>query len=359
MEQPPGFIDARFPNNVCCSLYGLKQAPRAWFYRLSTLLTRLGFVCSRSDLSLFVFKRGSCIMYLLVYVDDIILTGNVSSTIHQFISRIHREFPIKDLGKLSYFIGLEVLYTESGLFLSQSRYAEDILTRAGLLYSKPVATPLETSENFTSHCPLYLTITRPNLSYVFNQVSQFFHAPTRDHFQAVKRIIRYVKGTMTYGLKFLLSPSSTLLGYSDANWARCIETCRSTSGYSIFHGENLVSRSAKKQPTVSRSSGESEYRALANTAAGIIWITHLLRELHVLPPDRPTILRDNKSALFLSQNSVSNKRSKHIDIDYHFIRELISSRKLYAKFVPTNLQLADIFTKSLPLPNNTVIDTFS
>ncbi|XP_071741012.1 uncharacterized mitochondrial protein AtMg00810-like [Rutidosis leptorrhynchoides] len=271
--------------------------------------------------------------------------------------------PALYLGKLSYFLGLEVLYTDSGLFLSQARYAQDILTRAGLLDAKPVATPLATVENFSSHgTPFkdptlfrslvgalqYLTITRPDLSYTVNQVSQFLHA--RDHFQAVKRIIRYVKGTLTYGLTFLHSPSSTLLGYSDADWARCIVTRHSTYGYSIFHGGNLVSCSAKKQPTVSRSSCESEYRALANTAAEIIWITHLLRELHVLPPDRPTILCDNKSALFLRQNPIPNKQSKHIDIDYHFIRELISSGKLYTKFVPTNLQLADIFTKSLPRP---------
>ncbi|XP_071728268.1 uncharacterized mitochondrial protein AtMg00810-like [Rutidosis leptorrhynchoides] len=323
MEQPSGFIDARFPNHVCSlkrSLYGLKQAPRAWFHRLSIFLTRLGFVCSRADPSLFVFKRGSCIMYLLVYVDDIILTGNISSTMRQFISRLHREFAIKDLGKLSYFLGLEVLYTDSGL-----------------LDSKPVATPLATAENFTSHgTPFkdptlfrslvgalqYLTITRPDLSYAVNQVSQFLHAPTINHFQAIKRIIRYVKGTLTYGLTFLHSPSSTLLGYSDADWARCIETHRSTYGYSIFHGGNLVSWSAKKQPTISRSSCESEYRALAITVAEIIWITHLLKELHVLLPDRPTILCDNKSALFLSQNPVSNKRLKHIDIDYHFIPKM-------------------------------------
>ncbi|XP_071708408.1 secreted RxLR effector protein 161-like [Rutidosis leptorrhynchoides] len=168
-------------------------------------------------------------------------------------------------------------------------------------------------------------ITRPDISYDVNQ--------------AVKRILHYVKGTLAYVLIFTHTSTPSLLGSSDADWARCIETRRSTYVYSIFLGGNLISWSAKKQPTVSRSSCESEYRALANTAAEIIWITHLLRELHVLPPDRPTILRDNKSALFLTQNPVSHKRSKHIDIDHHFIRELVSSGKLYTKFVPTTLQL--------------------
>ena len=172
----------------------------------------------------------------------------------------------------------------------------------------------------------------------------------QDHFQAVKRILRYVKGTLSYGLSFYHVASPSLLGYSDADWARCIETRRSTYGYSIFLGGNLVSWSAKKQPTISRSSCESEYRALANTASEIIWITHLLRELHVLPSGRPTLLCDNRSALFLSQNPISHKRAKHIDIDYHFVRELVMSGKLHTKFVSTHLQLADIFTKSLPRP---------
>ncbi|GKF51638.1 uncharacterized mitochondrial protein-like protein, partial [Tanacetum coccineum] len=139
----------------------------------------------------------------------------------------------------------------------------------------------------------------------------------------------YVKGTLAYGLMFSKPSRTTILGYSDADWARCIETRRSTYSYSIFLGNNLVSWSAKKQPTISRLSCESEYRAMANTAAEIVWLTHLLRELHALPPDRPTLLCDNRSAFFLSQNPVAHKRAKHIDLDYHFIRELVLSGKLY------------------------------
>lgn len=199
------------------ALYGLKQAPRAWFQRLSNFLTHLGFSCSRADTSLFIFKRESCILYLLVYVDDIILTGNNTDIISKFISRLNNEFSIKDLGQLNYFLGLEVTYTDTGLFLSQAKYAQDILARAGLLESKPVGTPLTTTAQLSSlGLPFsdptlyrslvgalqYLTITRPDLSYSVNQVSQFLHVPTEDHFQAVKRILRYVKGTISYGLSF-------------------------------------------------------------------------------------------------------------------------------------------------------------
>ncbi|XP_022038377.1 uncharacterized mitochondrial protein AtMg00810-like [Helianthus annuus] len=368
MEQPPGFIDSRFPNHVCRlrkALYGLKQAPRAWFQRLSNFLLHQGFMCSQADTSLFVFHKGACLMYLLVYVDDIILTGNDEASISRFTASLHKEFAITDLGNLNYFLGLEVTTTSNGLFLSQGKYATDILSRADMLDSKPVSTPLSTSDVFLSTGPpfsepsyyrslvgalQYLTITRPDISYAVNQASQFLHAPTTAHFQLVKRILRYVKGTLNLGLRFSKPPNMSTVGYSDADWARCIETRRSTYGYSIFFGGNLVSWSAKKQPTVSRSSCESEYRAMANTASEIIWVTHLLRDLNALPPGRPTLLCDNLSAVFLSQNPVAHKRAKHIDIDYHFVRELVSSGKLHTKFVPTKLQVADIFTKPLARP---------
>ncbi|KAF5444723.1 hypothetical protein F2P56_033831, partial [Juglans regia] len=184
----------------------------------------------------------------------------------------------------------------------------------------------------------YLTITRPDLAYSVNSVSQYLHAPTDAHFQAVKRILRYVKGTLHFGLSFTASSSTTITAYSDADWAGCPNTRRSTSGYSIYLGDNLVSWSAKKQPTVSRSSCESEYRALASTAAEVLWLDHLLRDLRVSTTDRPLLLCDNKSAIFLSSNPVSHKRSKHIDLDYHFLRELVVAGRIRTQHIPTTLQ---------------------
>nr|KAJ0214373.1 hypothetical protein LSAT_V11C400171290 [Lactuca sativa] len=357
MQQLLGFVDTRYPDHVCKlnkAIYGLKQAPRAWFHRLSTFLVAHGFSCSRADPSLFIFRKGSCLLYLLVYVDDLILTGSDTSVISSFVTQLHAEFRIKDLGRLSYFLGLEASHLPSGLFLSQAKYAHDIVSRAGLLDAKPMPTPLASSVSMVRDGVLfddpthyrslvgalqYLTITRPDISYVVNQVSQYLAAPTVDHFQAVKRLIRYVKGTITYGLTFSRPSRTTIVGYSDVDWARCLDTRRSTYGYSIFLGGNLVSWSAKKQPTVSRSSCESEYRAMANTAVELMWVTHLLRELHALPPGSPTLLCDNQSALFLTQNPVAHKRAKHIDLDYHFVRELVASGKLVTMFVPTKLQV--------------------
>ncbi|XP_068667673.1 uncharacterized mitochondrial protein AtMg00810-like [Aristolochia californica] len=369
MEQPPGYIDPRFPDHVCKlqkALYGLKQAPRAWFQRFSSFLTHLGFHTSRADPSLFVFHRHSDTLYLLLYVDDIIITSNNLSLLDSFSSKLNSEFATKDLGSLSYFLGLEATPTVDGLFLSQLKYARDILARAQLLDSKPMHTPMVVSQHLSSDGPLfsdptlyrslvgalqYLTITRPDLAHAVNSVSQFLHSPTADHFLAVQRILRYVKGTLHYGLSFRPSASpGSLVAYSDADWAGCPDTRRSTSGYSIYLGDNLVSWSAKKQPTVSRSSCESEYRALALTAAELIWLTHLLRDLQVSIPERPLLLCDNKSALFLSSNPVVHKRAKHVELDIHFLRELVVAGKIRTQYVPSHLQIADIFTKSVSRP---------
>ncbi|RVW62371.1 Retrovirus-related Pol polyprotein from transposon RE1 [Vitis vinifera] len=207
--QPPRYIDPRFPNHVCQlkkTLYGLKQAPRAW----------------QSD-----------IIYLLLYVDDIIIIGNNSSFLDSFSRKLNTKFTTKDLGSLSYFLGLEATSTTDGLFLSQLKYARDILTRAQLLDNKPVHTPMVVSQHLSSDGPLfsdptlyrslvgalqYLTITRPDIAHVVNSISQFLHSLTEDHFLVVKRILRYVKGTLHFGLTF--HPSTVpgvLVAYSYAN----------------------------------------------------------------------------------------------------------------------------------------------
>ena len=189
MEQPPGYVDPRHPLHVCKlnkALYGLKQAPRAWFQRFSSFLLKLGFFCSCADTSLFVFTKKDDLIYLLLYVDNIILTGNNPALINQFISQLHSEFAVKDLGPLSYFLGLEVSYIPDGFFLSQVKYATDILARAQLLDSKPVTTPMIVSQRLSSegtpfaHPTLYrslvgalqyLTITRPDIAHSVNSVS--------------------------------------------------------------------------------------------------------------------------------------------------------------------------------------------
>jgi hypothetical protein len=193
----------------------------------------------------------------------------------------------------------------------------------------------------------YLTFTRPDITHAVNLVCQHFQTPTKKDLRAVKRILRYIKGTLTHGLRFLSQSSLTINAFCDADWAGCPTTRRSTTGYCIFLGSNCISWASKKQPTVSRSSTEAEYRALATTAAEITWLQHLFHELNITLERRPLLLCDNQSAIHLSHNPVLHARTKHIEIDYHYIREKVTAGNLILQYIPTRQQIADVFTKAL------------
>lgn len=176
------------------------------------------------------------------------------------------------------------------------------------------------------------------------------HAPREPHLQLLKRIIRYVKGTIDYGLHIHKSPSSDLVAYSNADWAGCPDTRRSTSGYCVYYGGNLISWSSKRQATISRSSAEAKYRGLANAVAETCWLRQLLNELH-RPPCRATLVYcENISSVYLSSNPVQHQRTKHIEIDLHFVRDKVSLGEVKVLHVPSRFQFVDVFTKGLPVP---------
>jgi hypothetical protein len=227
---------------------------------------------------------------------------------------------------------------------------------------KPVITPMSIAENLSIEggtrlgeidniryksivgALQYLTLTRPDMSFVVNKACQFLHAPTMVHWMAVKRILRYVHGTLKLGL--IISPDkSTLVSvFSYVDWAGCVDDRRSTSGFAVYLGHNLVSRSARKQATVSRSNIEAEYKTLANARTEIIWIQAVLSELGV-PLPRPTCQWcDNLGATYLISNPVFHARTTHVEIDYHFIRERVASKMLDVRFVSTKDQVADALT---------------
>ncbi|XP_051190186.1 uncharacterized mitochondrial protein AtMg00810-like [Lolium perenne] len=228
--------------------------------------------------------------YLLLYVDDIILTASTAGLLRQLTDSLRAEFALKDLGPLHYFLGIEVVRHADGFFLHQRNYAHELLERVGMLNCNPAPTPVDTKAKLSSSdgslasdAPFYrsnvgalqyLTLTRPELQYAVQQVCLHMHAPRDAHWAAVKRILRYVCGTMGYGLSLHASPSTStdLVAYSDADWAGCPDTRRSTSGYCVYLGSSLVSWSSKRQPTVSRSSAEAEYRAVANAVAECTWL---------------------------------------------------------------------------------------
>ncbi|KAJ0531909.1 putative RNA-directed DNA polymerase [Helianthus annuus] len=317
MSQPQGFVDASRPHHVCLlqkALYGLKQAPRA---------------C-----------RDSVMCYVLVYVDDIIITGSSSDFVTHLIERLHSRFALKDLGKLSYFLGVQATFSDDVLHLSQQRYLLDLLQRTGLAQCRPLSTPVASGRQLSRHTGIslpdatmyrstvgalqYLVLTRPEIAYAVSKVSQFLQTPTDRHWEAVKRILRYLK-----------------------DWAGCPDDRRSTTGYCVFLGSNLISWSSKKQHVVARSSTEAEYRALAHTAAELRWVMSILRELHVVLSCSPTVWCDNIGATYLAANPVFHQRTKHLEIDLHFIRDMVLSQILRICYVPTASQIADILTKGL------------
>jgi hypothetical protein len=368
-HQPAGFVDELHPDHVCLlvkSLYGLKQAPRAWFQRLGNYLRSIGFTSTGSDTSLFVYKQGDAMAYLLVYVDDIILTASSTTLLQRVVQALCREFAIKDLGALRFFLGIQVRRDATGFSLSQAQYTEDILERAGMANCKPAPTPVDAKQKLSAAdgepakdatfyrsitgALQYLTLTRPDIAYAVNQACLYMHCPRAAHWTLVKRILRYLRGSISDGLFISASPSTELKAYSDADWAGCPDTRRSTSGYCVFLGESLVSWSSKRQPTVSRSSAEAEYRAVANAAAECCWLRNLLQELHVHVGKATVIYCDNISAVYLSQNPVHHRRTKHVELDIHFVRERVALGQFRVLQIPTRHQLADVMTKGLPTP---------
>ena len=211
---------------------------------------------------------------------------------------------------------------------------------------KPIADP--THYRSLAGALQYLTFTRPDIAYVVQQVCLHMHDPREPHMNALKRILRYLQGTLDLGLHLRRSPVNELVVYSDADWAGCPDTRRSTSGYAVFLGDNLISWSSKRQNTISRSSAEAEYRAVANGVAEATWLRQLLLELHS-PLTRTTLVYcDNVSAVYMSSNPVQHQRTKHIEIDLHFVRDKVAIGEVRVLHVPTTSQFADIFTKGLP-----------
>ena len=363
MVPPPGVSHS--PGQVCRlkkALYGLKQAPRAWFEKFSTVVTSLGFVSSYHDSALFVRSYSAGRILLLLYVDDMIITGDDIDGIADLKSTLSRRFDMKDLGPLRYFLGIEVASSEKGYLLSQSKYTADIIERARLTDTRIVDSPLEVNARYTPSdgTPLpdpalfrsvvgslvYLTITRPDIAYVVHIVSQFISSPTSIHWAAVMRIIRYLRGTLYQSLLFSSTSSLELRAFSDADWAGDPTDRKSTTSYCVFLGDSLISWKSKKQDAVSRSSTEAEYRAMASTTCEIVWLRWLLADMGVFLSSPTPMYCDNKSAIQIAHNTVFHERSKHIEIDCHVTRYHLQHGTLSLPFVSSSMQLADFFTKA-------------
>ena len=365
MKLPPGF-KGKNSGQVCRlkkSLYGLKQAPRCWFEKLSTALKNYGFSQSYSDYSLFTLRRGTVHLNVLVYVDDLIISGSDSGDIQRFKEYLNICFHMKDLGRLKYFLGVEVARGPAGFVLCQRKYALDIISETGLLGARPAAVPLEQNHRLALSTSnelddpelyrrlvgrlIYLCFTRPDLSYSVHVLSQFMQKPRIEHWDAALRVVRYLKRNPGQGILLSSSCDLALHGWCDADWAGCPLTRRSLTGWVVFLGHSPISWKTKKQHTVSRSSAEAEYRSMAMTTCELKWLKGLLSCFGVTPSRSMTLHCDSQAALHMSQNPVFHERTKHIEVDCHFVRDEIVAGNIAPKFVPSSSQLADIFTKAL------------
>ncbi|XP_062114458.1 uncharacterized mitochondrial protein AtMg00810-like [Humulus lupulus] len=257
---------------------------------------------------------------ILVYVDDILITRSCSTTISSLVSSLNQTFALKDLGEVNFFLGIEVSHIEDCLHLSQSKYLKDVLARAKMQFAEPRPSPMKNGLRLSAFGsdPIespqfyrsivgalqYLTITRPEIAFSVNKVCQFMHSPLQSHWCVVKRILRYLSGTTDHGLYIKKSNSLDLVEFCNADWAVDPDDRRSTSGYCVFFGPNLIAWQSKKQQIISRSSTEAEFQSLANIIAELMWIKSLLRELRVPLPYSPIIWCDNLSIVMLATNLI-------------------------------------------------------
>ena len=365
MKIPPGHPLCGDPSRVCKlnkSIYGLKQSPRAWHAKLSSTLEDLGFTRSSADSSLYVQTGQTEKLMVLIYVDDLIITGSNADSIAALKKKLQGKFPVKDLGPLKYFLGIEVATSRKGLFLNQRKYTIDLLRDSNMLNSKPANTPFDSklqldklgdpldSPNYYQKLVgklIYLTITRPDISFAVSLVSQYMHAPTVVHLCMVKRILRYLKKTIGRGIVMRRNGHTDIIGFSDSDWAGNTIDRRSTTGYCMFVGGNLVSWKSKKQPVVARSSAEAEYRAMAAASCEMVWLKNLLTDLGFSPTSPMKLFCDNQAAMHIAANPVFHERTKHIEVDCHFIRQQVQSKVIQTHYIRSSDQLADAFTKVL------------
>lgn len=368
MVPPPGVVRPGEPKlywKLRKSLYGLRQSPRMWNEKLDSFLREIGFVRCEFDFGVYVNVAGRVIIG--VYVDDLALVGSTDA-VARIKSKLAGRFDMSDLGSAHWLLGIEVVQDSAGIFLSQSAYIEKLLVDVGMDDCHPVPTPIterltavygpwtkeeaEMMENLPyreivgalNHLAL---CTRPDLSFAVSSVSRYNACPAPAHWIAVKRILRYLRGTSDYALTLPANGSAVLSGYADADWGGDGDTRKSTTGYIYHLGGAPILWCSKRQTAVALSSTEAEYMSMCQAVKECLWLTGLLKEIGGSQIG-PVLLRgDNQSALSLAQHPVMHPRSKHIDIQFHFIREQVERGVVSVEYVQSEHNVADVFTKPL------------
>ncbi|KAH9793969.1 Integrase catalytic domain-containing protein [Citrus sinensis] len=347
------------------ALYGLKQAPRAWYSRIDEYLRNLGFVKSLSESTLYVKHNGADILIISLYVDDLLVTGNKKCVVEEFKQEMMEIFEMTDLELMTFFLGMEIKQNENEVFICQKKYAREILKKFKLEECKEMSTPMNSKEKLCKEdgtekvdqayfrsligCLMYLTATRPDILNAVSILSRFMHCASEWHLKAAKRVLRYVKGTCNFGIKFTRSKEFKLFGYSDSDWGGSIDDMKSTSGYCFTLGYGVFSWSWKKQEIVAQSTAEAEFVAATAAVNQALWLRKILIVLNLEQEESTEILVDNQAAITISQNPVFHGKTKHFNIKLFFLREVQKNGVVSLVYCKTEDQVADVFTKPLPV----------
>lgn len=363
--QPPGYEQG---TGLAChllkSLYGLKQTPRAWHLRLKAELEKMQFTESAADPGLFI-KTGAQPIYLLIYVDDIVLVSNYIDELTNTKQQLMTVFEARDLGSATFYLGMDIIRdrTAKTITLAQQRLTRDLLEKYKMTNANSVNTPLSLATKLTKEGTaldtaiypysqligslMYLSVcTRPDISQAVGALARYMAQPTETHWQAAKHVLRYLAGTAKYGITFGAG-SPGLDAYCDADYAGDRDTRRSTTGYVFILNGGAFSWSSRLQQTVAVSTTEAEYMAAAAAIKEALWVKRLLVELS-MDIGTITIKADNQSAIKLLKNPVISMRSKHIDVIYHFARERVNRKDVAFEYISTSKMVADMLTKPMP-----------
>ncbi|KAK2980779.1 hypothetical protein RJ640_009564 [Escallonia rubra] len=275
-----------------------------------------------------------------------------------------RRYEMSDLGLLHHFLGMEIVQDEHGVFISQKKYALSVLKKFGMHACNPVAIPLVLSEKLKKEDGgrkvdatlyrslvgnlMYLTATRPDLMFAASLLSRFMQSPSHFHLGGAKRVLKYIKGTFDYGIKYSKNSELRLFGFCDSDWGGCVDDTKSTSGYCFSLGSGIFSWTSKKQQTVAQSTAEAEYVSAALATSQAIWLRRILDDVGEKQESATELYCDNKSAIKMAKNPVYHSRTRHIALKHHFIREAIDKGLIQLEFCKSDDQMADIFTKALP-----------
>ncbi|KAI5345334.1 hypothetical protein L3X38_013211 [Prunus dulcis] len=346
VDQPDGFVvkgDEDKVYRLRKALYGLKQAPRAWYSEIDSYLSQCGFHKSPSEATLYVrTKEGVGTLIVSIYVDDIVYTGSSDEMMKEFKAEMMCKYEMSDLGLLHHFLGMGVTQTEGSIFIHQKKYALTLLDKFGLkdadesLFRKIVGSLL------------YLTATRPDIMFSACLLARFMHNPSKMHYGAAKRVLRYIQGTIDYGIEYVTGKFALLVGYCDSDWSGSEEDMKSTSGYAFSFGSGAFSWASVKQHSVALSTAEAEYVSAVEATSQAIWLRFVLEDFGEEQTTATTVFCDNTSAIAMAKNPVFHQRIKHIKRKFHFIRDAIQEEVIELLYCKGEEQIADIFTKALP-----------